>query len=290
MKTTSTQKIHRFRKQWVLSVFIALVIYSCGTSPSPPSTTQQKLPAQEKQKADESAYINTQNSKGFTLLHEAIRNKDLVIARMLIERGADVNLFSRSKMNPLYFAADCGQVEMIKLLLEAGALIDAKSISGLNPLLIATYRGHTHAVAELIRSGADVNVATDQNWTALHSAAAGGHTEILELLIENGADVNTEQFPDTVLHWAAIKGHAEAAMLLIQHGAIVDKRNLTGAMPLHLAISYSHTETVKVLLDNGANPNSVAGNGFTPLLTAHKWPGVKNREPMALLLRLYGAE
>ena len=286
-----TQKIHTLKKQWMLLIFIPLVIYSCGTNPSPqPTAIEQDPPVQEKQATDEWADINKLNAKGLAPLHEAVTHKNLARARVLIQHGADVNLFSRSKMNPLYYAADCGQVAMVKLLLDAGAVIDTKSTKGWGPLLLSLERGYTQVAAELIRRGADVTTANDFGWTAQHSAAAGGHTEILKSLIEHGADINTEQLSDSVLHWAAIKGQADAATLLIQHGAIVDKRNLTGAMPLHLAISYSHTETVKVLLDNNANPNSVAGNGFTPLLTAYKWPGVKNRERMALLLRLYGAE
>jgi len=274
----------------MLSIFIVLVTYSCGTSPAPTSTAQQNLPVQEAKKTDEWPDINKLNAQGMAPLHDAVRDKNLVLARTLILRGADVNLFSSAKMNPLYYAADCGQVPMVKLLLDAGALIDAKSVDGWRPLLLSIERGYTHVAEELIRRGADVNAANHFGWTPLHSASANGQLEILELLIEHEADVNTRQFPDTVLHWAAIKGQAEAAALLIQHGALIDQMNMNGAMPLHLAISYSHKNVITVLLDNGADPNVVATNGFTPLITAYKWPGVKDREGIALLLRLYGAE
>ena len=269
---------------------LALWVSSCETAHSPHSADPQNLLVQETLDTDHWADIDTRNSAGLTQLHEAVRNKNLTRALMLIQRGADVNLFSDSHMNPLYYAADCGQVAMLRLLLDNGALIDAKSTSGWGPLLITIERGHTSAARELILSGANVHTANNFGWTALHSAASKGNTEILNMLIEQGADVNTRQFPDTVLHWAAIKGKAKAAQTLIDHGALIDQRNTSGAMPLHLAISYSHLSTVKVLLDSGANPNVVASNGFTPLLTAYKWPGVKNRERMALLLRLYGAE
>jgi len=285
-----TQKSQNFGKQWALSLFIVLVTYSCGTSTAPTLTAQQNIPAQETLKSDEWPDINQLNAKGMALLHDAVRNKNLPLVRTLIQRGADVNLFSRAKMNPLYYAADCNQVEMIKLLLDAGASIDAKSVDGWGPLLISIERGYTQVAEELILRGADVKTANHLGWTAQHSATAGGHLEVLRLLIEYGADVNTRQFPDTVLHWAAIKGQAEAAALLIQHGALIDQMNMNGAMPLHLAISYSHKEVITVLLDNGGDPNVVATNGFTPLITAYKWPGVKDREGIALLLRLYGAE
>jgi ankyrin repeat protein len=290
MKTTAILTIHRLRKQWALSVFIVLVTYSCGTNPASTSSAQQKPPVQETHKSDEWPDINKLNAKGMAPLHEAVRNKDLPLARTLIQRGADVNLFSSAKMNPLYYAADCNQVEMIKLLLDAGASIDTKSIDGWGPLLISIERGYTQVAEELILRGADVKTANHFGWTAQHSATADGHLEILRLLIEYGADVNTRQFPDTVLHWAAIKGQAKAAALLIQHGALIDQMNMNGAMPLHMAISYSHKEVITVLLDNGGDPNVVATNGFTPLITAYKWPGVKDREGIALLLKLYGAE
>jgi ankyrin repeat protein len=290
MTTKSKRRFILLKKQCALSVFIALMIFSCAKSPAPPPAAESIVAAQETPKTEDWPDINLLNPNGYTLLHEAVMNKNLGMAKIFIQQGADVNMFSATQMNPLYYAADCGQVEMVKLLLDAGALIDAKSTQGWSPLSLALYRGHIPVAKELIRRGADVKTANDFGWTAQHSAAAGGHLEISKLLIEKGADVNTEQLSDSVLHWAAIKGHADVATLLIEHGAVVDKRNLTGAMPLHLAISYSHIETVKVLLDKGADPNSVAGNGFTPLLTAYEWPGVKNRETLALLLKLYGAE
>jgi ankyrin repeat protein len=271
-------------------VFIVLVTYSCGTSPAPTSTDPQSLPDQQVKKTDEWPDINKLDARGMAPLHEAVRNKDLPLARTLIQRGADVNLFSSAKMNPLYYAADCGQVEMVKLLIDAGASIDAKPVDGWRPLLLSIERGYTQVAKELIRRGANVNAANHFGWTPLHSASADGRLEILKLLIEHGADVNNRQFPDTVLHWAAIKGQAEAAALLIQHGALIDQMNMNGAMPLHLAISYSHKNVITVLLDNGGDPNVVATNGFTPLITAYKWPGVKDREGIALLLKLYGAE
>lgn len=239
---------------------------------------------------DNWAHINELNSQGLALLHGAVKSNNLVEARDLIQHGADVNLLSRSQMNPLYYAADCGYNEMVRLLLENGALIEARSVNGWNPLTIASERGYAKVAKTLIQQGADVHAATDSGWTALHSATAEGNIEILDLLINHNADVNTRQYPDSVLHWAAIKGQAQAATLLIQHGALIDFQNTSGAMPLHLAISYSHIDTIKVLLDNNANPNVVASNGLTPLTTVYQWPGVKNREKIALLLRLYGAE
>lgn len=291
MKTTSTWEIQGFGKRWLAPVFIVLWASACQSDSSPqPKVAQETHPLVISKKDFAGSGINMLNAQGMAPLHEAIKSNRIEKARWLIEHGADVHLYSASQMNPMYYAADCNRLEILKLLLAAGADIEAKSVREWGPLLIAAERGHTRIVAELIRHGADLRATGQMGWTALHSAAENGHVEVLKLLIEKGANVNTRLFPDTVLHRTAIKGHAEAAALLIRHGALIDQPNVSGAMPLHLAISYSHKDVINVLLENGGDPNVVASNGFTPLITAYKWPGVQHREDIALLLRLYGAE
>lgn len=301
MRATFIQTSRRWKNLTALALAGSLALAACQSAPSP--TPQEKPEATPRDAGNKihvtprdtvqqpaTPGINDLNAKGFSPLHEAVLANKVRRVRDLIEQGASVNLYSKSRMNPLYYAADCNRLEILKMLLDAGAWIDAPSDRGWTPLLIAAERGHTRIVAELLRRGANVHTAETWGWTALHSAAVNGHQKVLRLLIEYGADVNTRQFPDTVLHQAAIKGQVCTAEILIDHGALIDQMNTSGAMPLHLAISYSHKDVINLLLDRGADPNAVASNGFTPLITAWKWPGVQDRPTIALLLRLYGAE
>ena len=67
--------------------------------------------------------------------------------KLLIDRGADVNqrggLHSET---PLHFAAQYGNVELVKLLLEAKADPTAKEFRGKTPLDVAKERKHPDIV------------------------------------------------------------------------------------------------------------------------------------------------
>lgn len=70
------------------------------------------------------------------------------------------------------------------------------------------------------------------------------------------------------LHLACAFGGPEAARLLLEHGAHAHQvsRNPQRNQPLHAAIALGDSvETVKLLLEAGADVNAVQAGGFTPL-------------------------
>lgn len=87
---------------------------------------------------------------------------------------------------------------------------------------------------------------------------------------------------DTALHVAAAAHRPEMVSDLIRRGALVTARNRRGATPLHYAADggpgrsawnpAAQAETIACLIHAGADPNSVADGGVTPLHRA-----VRNR-------------
>lgn len=57
---------------------------------------------------------------------------------------------------------------------------------------------------------------------------------------------------------------------LIQHGTPINKQNYFGLSPLMVAAYANNLYLVKVLLENGADPNLIAKNGLTALEFARK--------------------
>jgi len=71
--------------------------------------------------------INTQDDEQkWTPLHYSIYSGRIDVARLLLARGADVNLVTRGGETPLHFAASELNAEMVRLLLDAGADVTVK--------------------------------------------------------------------------------------------------------------------------------------------------------------------
>ena len=79
--------------------------------------------------------------------------------------------------------------EVARLLIDKGAEVDKAKDDGATPLLIACWNGHLDVVGLLLDKGADVDKATDRGVTPLFIACESGKFEVARMLIEAGADV-----------------------------------------------------------------------------------------------------
>ncbi len=87
---------------------------------------------------------NLQSQNGYNVypIHTAAGNSYLGIAKLLVEGGADVNVFQASRHSPLHLAAQNGNIDMIILLLENGAAVEVKDDSGKTAADLAAEKGH----------------------------------------------------------------------------------------------------------------------------------------------------
>jgi ankyrin repeat protein len=94
---------------------------------------------------DLGAPVDFADGNGITMLGRTVLNNEVEMARMLIARGANVNVVDKLAMTPLLWAAnvDFGDTAMIELLLKSGARTDARNKDGLTPLELARKHGHT---------------------------------------------------------------------------------------------------------------------------------------------------
>ncbi|XP_068439819.1 ankyrin repeat and SOCS box protein 12b [Clinocottus analis] len=74
--------------------------------------------------------------------------------------------------------------------------------------------------------------------------------------------------PVTPLRSAAALGHLRCLELLLEHGAQVDSLDVKAQTPLFTAVSGKHLDCVVALLKAGADPNGSQHNNCSPLLTA----------------------
>jgi ankyrin repeat protein len=90
------------------------------------------------------------------MLSRSVLNHELGLARMLIDRGANVNHVDRLGMTPLLWASssDFGDPAMVELLLKAGARADAKNKDGRTALELARTYKHDYLLPLLERAAA----------------------------------------------------------------------------------------------------------------------------------------
>jgi Ankyrin repeats (3 copies) len=80
-----------------------------------------------------------------------------------------------------------GSNVIAKLLLDRGANIDARDFLGATPLQYASLHGQKSVVELLTTRGATVNAQSSFGKTALHLAAAAGNKEVVKVLLAHGA-------------------------------------------------------------------------------------------------------
>ena len=96
------------------------------------------------------ANIYSQNGYNVYPLHAAVGSAFVNITKMLIEVGAEVNVFQSSRTTPLHLASQNGDIELIILLLEHGAHVEAKNDMGKTAADLAAERGH-HDIADILK-------------------------------------------------------------------------------------------------------------------------------------------
>jgi uncharacterized protein len=92
----------------------------------------------------------------------------------------------------------------------------------------------------------------------------------------------------TALHLAAFFGQLETAAVLLEHGAAPDAvaGNGSSLRPLHSAAAGGHAAIVGLLLERGADPNARQQGGYVPLHSA----AARGDEASVRLLLEHGAD
>jgi len=127
---------------------------------------------------------------------EASAIGDVERLRLLLEKDVGLSrAWSDDGFTPLHYAAFFGHPEAAKLLIERGADLEARSTNeqfalDAAPLHSASAAGQLAACEVLLDAGADVNAVQHGGYTALLDAAANRNGELMELLLERGADRN----------------------------------------------------------------------------------------------------
>ena len=137
----------------------------------------------------------------------------------------------------------------------------------------AAQQGDLDTVKALVHGGADINQSDGMiGLMPAQYAAESGHMEVLAWLAEHGADLisRTPRPVDDIFLAAAMGDNVEIMHLCLAHGVPVDYSTKFGKTVLAVVVTNSlvnsrNWDTVKFLLENGADINWRDEYGMTPL-------------------------
>ncbi|KAJ3496601.1 hypothetical protein NLG97_g2546 [Lecanicillium saksenae] len=224
--------------------------------------------------------------EGRTALDYAVMNSKIEVARILLERGAEKRL-QGGNSGLLVEAVEKSDAEMIQLLINYGADLNFQNEKGISALHMASSLGKAEVAQLLIDNGAEVNLHGGPFGSVLGCAAVpcfqlgsvrilktptsnDDHLHILKILTRHGG-TPTARSPlgKTVLSIAAWWGNFEAMEFLLAHGVELHEVDLFGRTALfHAAAKDYSTDSVELLMANGAAPDIKDCYGNTPLIMA----------------------
>lgn len=204
-------------------------------------------------------------------------------AKELLSKGANIDAIEGG-ITALTRAVLMGDNELFEFLLKNGANPNIGTDN--TPLIVAAQMGYINIAKLLIKYGADPNFQREMGYTALIGAAESTDCDMIALLLENGADPNIQDEDGiTALYEISYENddidRIKCIELLLKYGAdpniqcFMNKRT-----PFMLAVKNNDFDIVKILLENGADPNIQDGTGKTPLIYAI----LKNNRDMVKLL------
>jgi uncharacterized protein len=267
------------------------------------------------------ADANEAQGDGMTALHWAALHGDAALAEMLVVAGANVRATTRiGGYTPLHLASQNGRAAVAAALVKGGTPVNTRTTTGATPLMLAAASGNADIVNMLADARADLDLVEAANGqSALMFAAALGRADAVKALVARGADVKLasavvdlsgvqapEDFlqeqirKDTNARSAAAKGEGapppapapanEGSRVAgvsrpFTYNELIGKHG--GLTALLFAARQGATDTVKALVDGGADVNQVsAGDRTSPMLIA----AVNGHYDLALYLLGKGAD
>ncbi|KAL2036493.1 hypothetical protein N7G274_010759 [Stereocaulon virgatum] len=269
---------------------------------------------------DEGASLARKNRIPGSLLHDALAGSHSIeIVEMLINKGIDVNdpiMLKKYGCTALVYAAERHDLVMVRMLLGAGANVNEMHDGSITALQASIGEYGLDVALALIDAGASIDAPMgdifahareglkascnfDQLTTPIQRAALADNVEFVQCLLSKGADINAwpwegckdkirglltapwcdenpkvaVKYPEvmTVLQAAAFNRNATLIRVVLGAHADVNARGC-GDTPLQLAAAKGDAKSCQILLRYGADINAPADAryGRTALQAAAK--------------------
>lgn len=168
------------------------------------------------------------NRPGSETLFSAIKRGDLAGVRSAIEQGVDINE-TRTDIYPLLLAVREKQVEIARLLIDEGAWVDAPNNYGWTALLEATRSGQMDMVRMMDEYEIDLTVASSRGDGLMHAAVQGDTEGMVPFFAERKVSIDrANRNRVTPVMLAAEQRRAATFRELVGLGADLDRTDGAG--------------------------------------------------------------
>ena len=199
---------------------------------------------------------------GQTPLMYACRRGQTASVRLLLQHGANVNMYSHRGSCPIHEAVNARNLDVLQILLEDDKIdVNAPHLMkyGMTALAIAARENYPEiAIALLQHDKVDINIEDLEGITALSHAIEVAGMKVAECILdrqERGVILDAKNWKgSTALSLAAEKGMDDLVVKLLSKGAdpsVQDDQG--GGTAILRAIDGDHLSTVRIMVEHGVD-------------------------------------